>query len=1738
EDLMLVPLYGARGRWLGLMSVDDPRSGRRPSRDVVEALELFGSLAAFSIENFRLIQRIQQEAEATRRERDRLAQLHLVASEIQSAPDVPSRLQVVANGIHDAGWDHIVITLRDEHLEPTALIQAGYTPEEAMLLSDDVLPGSVWRAWINDLEFYELNLGAGYYMRYNHPWVQQNVFGDESPDPESVPDDVWHPQDVLYLPLVGQDQKRIIGMIAMQDPVDGLVPTEASLQPFELIASQAAAAIETTRLYLETVRAAEQEQRLNEMMEVVTGSISPEGVLQAIGRGLQQMVPFTRMSVAIFNEATGHFDVLRADIELDSSVNVQPDEPLSIEDTAMGFAYTGMKSHIYQLQNEQAARETYVDLAAWYANGERSVMIVPMVAGGQATGTLRLSSELENAFGFKENLDLIQRLANLSAVALDNARLFQEVREREHFLAAMQRVTQSLNQIFDLGSVLRTICDESLPILGVEGAYVWLTVGEELIGIAASGSAHEAFSGMTVPIDDEHILASRVASERSPLYVNNLQQREDRAQIVPLTQLQTIHAILGVPLLREDRVLGTLMLVEADAGQRFDDTDVEQASVFGIQAAIAIENARLFEEAEQRASELDAQAQRLALINRIATRVAQAFEPREIYEIALNELQDAVGAMYSGLVLFESETTGRLVMGTHPNDAARADTAIVLVDNVSVDLVRETHRPVTSEDVQHDPRFKPVWKSLEARGTQAIMIVPLIVGDEVIGTIGLDFAEHQTFTANQIELAETIASQVSVALDKANLLKEAEQRAAELDRQARRLATLNRMSARLSQTLDPPEIYSILLNELQAALGVQSSNLMLIQGNESHLALSTHPMDSPLPDLRVPIKGNHVVESIVESKHPYVAEDVLEDPQFEMLRDFHQARGIGAILMVPVTVGDRVYGMLGLNSAIPRKFTEAEIELAVTAANQGAVALEKARLFTETQQRAIELDAQAQRLALINRVSTRLAQTLDPQEIYAIVLSELADVLEIDLGGLVLFEDDTLGRLVLSYPFDQPTPDYIFELEGNRSMEVVRRTRQPLVSEDPLSDPAFEKAWDILRERGTRSLIVVPLVVGDQVIGTVGLDSTHPREFTEAEIELAQTIVSQAALAVEKGRLYNETLNLTIFNQAVVESIQQGIVVLDRELNVRRVNRYMTEFYGWGADAVGHPLFGYRPDYEDFLREPIAVALGMGEPQAEFEVERTDSTGGASIRNYYVYPMLEGRTVTGIVILVEDVTERARLEADLNARAIQMAALSEVSGQITSTLEPDQVINLILDALGRVIPFDGVSLWQLTPEQDELSIIAARGYDAPGTPDANALIGQVVQLSQSALFREMAEQAQVVNVGDVSVGDTRFPHGDEAAYKSWLGTPLISKGTVVGVLTLEKEEPNFYNALHEQLTLTFANQAAVALENARLFQETRDRAIALDEQAQRLALLNRVSLALAQTLDLENILEIALRETSISLGVNEGAAIQMDQENQLAQIIVEYPRGDAPPEQVFDLGKNAALRRVQESLLPLAVEDIDASPMAASLRQLLRRDDVMSTLLVPLLVGGNVIGLLRLDAVGHTRPFTHEQVELAQTIASQAAIAVQNAALFEQSAVRTSELETLFESAQATAVTLDLNEVVRRVTIQMLSALRADACTIFLWDDVNNRLIVHGDISARPDDVVSDQPGDIHNVSDYPLRGRALRERELIIMRADEPDWPEEELQVLIQHRAASRMLIPLVVNELSIGLVEVETVD
>src|SRR5262249_1434163 len=155
------------------------------------------------------------------------------------------------------------------------------------------------------------------------------------------------------------------------------------------------------------------------------------------------------------------------------------------------------------------------------------------------------------------------------------------------------------------------------------------------------------------------------------------------------------------------------------------------------------------------------------------------------------------------------------------------------------------------------------------------------------------------------------------------------------------------------------------------------------------------------------------------------------------------------------------------------------------------------------------------------------------------------------------------------------------------------------------------------------------------------------------------------------------------------------------------------------------------PSYADFLHFAIGKVLQTGQPEVQYDVEESDDVGNRAIRNFYIYPLLQRDAVNGVVLLVEDVTARSLLEADIQARAQELSVLTEVSSRLTATLDPNSVIALLLDQLGRILTFDNVTLW--LREGNNLVIRAARGY-----ADAENLIGIEAEIADSELFREIA----------------------------------------------------------------------------------------------------------------------------------------------------------------------------------------------------------------------------------------------------------------------------------------------------------------------------------------------------------------------------------------------------------------
>jgi transcriptional regulator with GAF, ATPase, and Fis domain len=279
DDLFIIPLQGAAGKPIGLISLDSPNDGRRPDLSTVKALEIFANQATTAVENIRLYHNTREYAE-------RLQKLHNISRQVLQERDFETQLQLIVNGLQSAGWGRVSLTLRDKDLRPTMFVTAGLTEEEKEFLQDNFLSPETWRERLTAEAYQTFRVGSAYFFPADNPWIQANVglslAGNSTI--RNVPN-AWHPADLLFLPLFDREQQPI-AIISLDEPVNNLRPTTRSLQTVELYAQVATPIIENAQLYQETQRQLAELRTVNEVSQTISTILDLDELMQRIGISL------------------------------------------------------------------------------------------------------------------------------------------------------------------------------------------------------------------------------------------------------------------------------------------------------------------------------------------------------------------------------------------------------------------------------------------------------------------------------------------------------------------------------------------------------------------------------------------------------------------------------------------------------------------------------------------------------------------------------------------------------------------------------------------------------------------------------------------------------------------------------------------------------------------------------------------------------------------------------------------------------------------------------------------------------------------------------------------------------------------------------------------------------------------------------------------------------------------------------------------------------------------------------------------------------------------------------------------------------------------------------------------------------------------------------------------------------------------------------------------------------------
>jgi len=380
-------------------------------------------------------------------------------------------------------------------------------------------------------------------------------------------------------------------------------------------------------------------------------------------------------------------------------------------------------------------------------------------------------------------------------------------------------------------------------------------------------------------------------------------------------------------------------------------------------------------------------------------------------------------------------------------------------------------------------------------------------------------------------------------------------------------------------------------------------------------------------------------------------------------------------------------------------------------------------------------------------------------------------------------------------------------------------------------------------------------------------------------------------------------------------------------------------------------------------------------------------------------------------------------------------ALAQVGKELAETLDVAQVTDRIVTTILRLVHGRRASLFQRVPASGELICVATAGEAGPEKP-----LGQTLPPGEGIAGRAIAEarpiwSADLLSDPRINLPDFWRERLEEEGYRAAVGLPLIARGTAVGALVLTDAAGRVFSEDDLQILTIFADQAAIAIENARLF-------AAADQRATELSALREMGQAITSRLELPAVLEAVVAGAMRLLGSQHTQIILWDEASQSLRYGAALgTEADRVRNQQFELGRgiNGVVALTRE---PMILDDYQGSPYVVP-----ECADVVATITTPVLFGDQLLGVLHSHTTQPGRRFTPDDLRLLQMLAGQAAIAIENARLFAASERAAREARSLYEVAHSLTTSLDLTEVLHLISAKTTELLGTPHAQVVLWDE-------------------------------------------------------------------------------------------
>jgi GAF domain-containing protein len=809
----------------------------------------------------------------------------------------------------------------------------------------------------------------------------------------------------------------------------------------------------------------------------------------------------------------------------------------------------------------QAEVDEYPEASALARSyGFRTTLSVPLLRGTEAIGAIGIRRTEVRPFTVKQ-VKLLETFAAQAVIAIENVRLFKETKEAlEQQTATADILRVIASSPTDLQPVMEAVAENAARVCGATDSSIFRLDREHLRLVARHGPLRRALAiGDSIPASRDSV-SGRPVCDRRTIHVEDIMAAEAEfpATVSRISQAGSrTRTLLATPLLREGTPLGVIAISRGPEVHPFSAKQIALLETFANQAVIAIENVRLFTELEARNRELTesleqqtATSEILRVIASSPTDIQPVFEAVAQNAARLCEAPDVVIVRVDGDALRWVTSVGPFGKTIAP------DLRIPITRGSVAGRAAVDRRTIHVHDLAAEPDEEfPVGKALQGRyGHRTMVGAPLLREGIPLGVIAVVRTEVRPFSAKQIALLETFANQAVIAIENVRLFKETK----EALEQQTATADILRVIASSPTTIDP--VFDAILNSAVRLCGSETGLLWLYDGEAFRLVAdrgAARQFVEPRRERHRP-GANTGPARAVAGRRPVHIVDILADHAYAerdpgRLQTIEQL-GARTGLWVPLLKEGTPIGVIGIWRRKVQAFSESQIQLLSTFADQAVIAIENVRLFTELQEKN-------QALTVAN---TQVTEALDQQtatsEILRVISSSPTDVKPvfdaIAKSSVRLCE----GRFCTVYRFDGElihiAAHHNLGVEGRDEMQRAypmrpSSTRSPTAraidtravvhspdyeSDREVDEPTRQRA----RRIGYRSGIAVPMLRAGSPIGCITVTRSDaaggPRPFVAKELELLQTFADQAVIAIENVRLFKE---LEAKNRDLTESLEQ-----------------------------------------------------------------------------------------------------------------------------------------------------------------------------------------------------------------------------------------------------------------------------------------------------------------------------------------------------------------------------------------------------------------------------------------------------------------------------------------------------------------------------------------------------------------------------------------------------------------------